>query len=90
MLKIPDDKQQQKTAKNIAHQQVLSAKKMGYKHKNMSRLLKRDWKSIGMATETITDLVHRLQPIITALKKKPRQQVKYAYDNQAVLETSSL
>ncbi len=39
MLGIPDDDQQREIAKDIAHQQVLSAEKMGYEHKDMARLL---------------------------------------------------
>ncbi len=42
---------------------------MGYKYKDMARLLQRDWQSVGMAKETMTDLVCRLQPVVTALKK---------------------
>ncbi len=71
MLAIPDDDQRCETAKDIAHQQVLSAERMGYKHKDMARLLQRDWQSVGMAKETMTDLVRRLQPVVTALKKNP-------------------
>ncbi len=45
---------------------------MGYKHKDMARLLQRDWQSVDMTKETMTDLVCRLQPVVTALKKNPR------------------
>ena len=42
MLRISNNEKQRETAKDIAHQQVLSAEKMGYKHKNMAILLKQD------------------------------------------------
>ncbi len=71
MLGIPNDDQRREIAKDIAHQQVLSAERMGYKHKDMARLLQRDWQSVGMAKETMTDLIRRLQPVVTALKKNP-------------------
>ena len=40
MLEIPNDEQQQEIVKDIAHQQILSAKKIGYKHKDIAKLLK--------------------------------------------------
>ncbi len=43
-------------------------------HKDMVRLLKRDWKSVGMAKDTMTDLVGHLQPVVTALKKSTGNQ----------------
>ncbi len=42
ILGISDDNQQREIAKNIAHQQVLSAERMGYKHKDMARLLQQN------------------------------------------------
>ncbi len=39
ILGIPNDNQQSEIAKEIAHQQVLSAKRMCYKYKDMARLL---------------------------------------------------
>ena len=47
---------------------------MGYKHKNMTRLLKQEWKLVGMAKETMTDLVHHLQLVITEEKKNHSNQ----------------
>lgn len=35
----------------------------------MARLLKRDYKSVGIVKNTMTDLVGRLQPVVTILKK---------------------
>ncbi len=69
MLGIPDDDQRHKIAEAIAHQQVPSAERMGYEHKDMARLLLRNWQSVGMAKETMTDLVCCLQLVVTALKK---------------------
>ncbi len=60
MLGIPDDDQRRKIAEDIAYQQVLSAERMGYKHKDMARLLQREWQLVGIAKETMTDLVRRL------------------------------
>ncbi len=60
MLEIPDDDQRREIVKDIAHQQVLSAEKIGYKHKDIARLLQWDWQSVGMVKETMTDLVRRL------------------------------
>lgn len=42
---------------------------IGSKPKIITRLLKGDWKTIGMAKKMITDLIGRIQPIVTALKK---------------------
>ncbi len=71
MLGIPDDDQQREIVKDIAHQQVLSAEKMDYEHKDMARLMQQDWQLVGMVKETMTNLVRRLQPVVTALKKYP-------------------
>ncbi len=71
MLGILDDKQQLEIAEDIGHQQVLSPEKMGYEDKDRARLLKRDWKSVGMAKKTMTDLVYHLQLVVSALKKNP-------------------
>ncbi len=71
MLGIPDNDQRREIAEYIAYQQVLSAERMGYKHKDMARLLQRDWQLVSMAKETMTNLVRRLQSIVTALKKNP-------------------
>lgn len=69
MLGISDQSQRLKVAEDVAHQQVLLAEKMGCKYQKMARLLRRDWKSVGMAKETMTDLIGRLQPFVTALNK---------------------
>lgn len=37
----------------------------------MVRLLKCDWKLVGMTKDIITNLVHHLQPVVMALKKIP-------------------
>lgn len=71
MLGIFDQSQRLEVAEDVAHQQVLLAEKIGCKHENMARLLKRDWKSVGMAKQTMTDLIGRLQPFVTALNKPP-------------------
>ncbi len=44
---------------------------MGCKYKDMARMLKRDWKSVNIVKNIITDLVHRLQPVMMTLKKTP-------------------
>lgn len=71
MLSVPDQSQRLEVAEDVAHQHVLLAEKMGYENQNMTRLSKRDWKSVGMAKETMTDLIVRLQPYVTALNKAP-------------------
>lgn len=53
------------------HQQVLSAEKIGSEHETIARLLKRDWKVVEMAKQTMTDLIRRIQPVVTVLKKQP-------------------
>ncbi len=62
MLGIPDDDQRREIAEDIAHQQVLSAERMSYKHKDMARLLQRDWQSVGMAKETMTNQSYKIWP----------------------------
>ena len=42
---------------------------MGYKYKDMTRLLKRNCELVGIAKKTMTDLIHRLELIMIALKK---------------------
>lgn len=42
ILGILNDLQQLKIAKEITHHQILSAKKIGYKYKDIDKLLKRD------------------------------------------------
>ncbi len=42
MLGFPDDNQRREIAEEIAHQQVLSAERMGYEHKVIARLLQQD------------------------------------------------
>lgn len=69
MLGISDHSQRLKVAEGVVHQQVLLAEKMGCKHQNMAWLLRRDWKPVGMAKETMNDLIGRLQPFVTALNK---------------------
>ncbi len=71
MLGILNDNERRKIAEDIAYQQVLLAERMGYKHKDIARLLQQDWQLVGMAKETMTDLVHRLQSVVMALKKNP-------------------
>ncbi len=69
MLGIPNSLQQLEIAKDIAHQQILVAEKIGCEYKNMARLLKRDLKSVGKAKNTMINLVGCLQTVVTALKK---------------------
>ncbi len=44
---------------------------MGYEHKDMTRLLQWDWQLVDIAKEIMTDLIRRLQPVVTALKQNP-------------------
>ena len=60
MLGIPDLAYQLEIVKDVAHQQMLLVEIIGFKYKAMARLLKRDWKAVGMAKETMTDLIGRI------------------------------
>lgn len=71
MMSILDQTQRIEVAEDVAHLHVLWAEKMGYEHQNMTVVLKRDWKSVGMTKKTMTALVSRLQPYVTASKKTP-------------------
>ena len=62
MLTIPNKLQSLEVAEDVAHQQVLLAKKIRSKHKNITMLLKQNWKSVGIAKENITNLIRQLQP----------------------------
>lgn len=42
MLSIPDQVQQLEVAKDITHKHILLAEKIGDKHEDIARLLKRD------------------------------------------------
>ncbi len=52
------------------------AEKVGSKYEIMARLLKRDWKEVGMAKKTMTDLIRHIQPVVTVFKKKPGNRAK--------------
>ena len=47
------------------------AENLGAKYKTIARLLKRNWKIVGMAKETITDLVACIPPVFSLLRKNP-------------------
>lgn len=80
MLSIPDPAYQLEVAKDIAHQQILSIKIIGIKHKTMASFLKKDWKTVGMGKETITDLIRCIQTIIMVLKKNSSNRLKTLSD----------
>lgn len=56
-------------AKDVAHQQVLSAKIIGFKYETMVKLLKKNWKDVEMTKETMTNLIEHIQTVMTTLKK---------------------
>lgn len=78
MLTIFDELQWLDIVEDIAHQQVLLADKIGGKYKIMTMLLKQDWKLVGMIRETISNLISRLQPFVTAVNKSPKN---YNWEN---------
>ena len=57
-------------AKDIGHQFILLAEKMGDGYQQFSDLVKRTWKETGMAKDIMTGIITRLQPHITANKEK--------------------
>ena len=69
MLGISDPTHRLEVAENIAHKQMLLAEIIGSKLETMGRLLKKDWKAVRMAKKTMTDLIWRIQSVVTALKK---------------------
>lgn len=80
MLGIPDPTHQLKVADDIVYQQVLLAENINFKYKTIARLLKRDWKVVEMAKQTITDLIGRIQLIVTTLKKNLGNRLKILLD----------
>lgn len=60
---------QLEVAKNVAHQQMLLADNIGFGYKTMAKLLKKDWKAVGITKQTITNLIGCMQPVVTILKK---------------------
>ena len=48
-----------------------AAENLGTEHEIMTELLKSNWKTVEMAKETMTDLVARIQPVVSALRKSP-------------------
>ena len=53
------------------YQQVLAAENLNFEYKTLTRLIKRDWKTVRMAEKMMTDLVARIQSNVSALKKSP-------------------
>lgn len=80
ILGILDQFYQLEVAKYIVHQQVLSADNFGSKYKTMMRLLNKDWKAVGMAQKTMTDLIRRIQLIVTTLEKYSDNQLRILSD----------
>ncbi len=59
---------------------MLSVEKVGSKQENMARLLRKDWKEVGIAKEMKNDLIRHIQPVITVLKKNPNNRAKTLLD----------
>ena len=70
MLGIPDNTQKAEVAKNLGHQFIFLAEKMEDGYQQFSDLIKRTWKETGMTKDTITGIITKLCPHITANKKK--------------------
>ena len=77
---IPDPAYQTEVAKDVVYQQVLAAENLGAEHKTMAKLLKRDRKTVGMAKETMMNLVAHIQSIVSALRKSPGNRSKTLED----------
>ena len=67
---IPDDTQRAKVAENLGYQFILLAEKMGDGYQQFSDLVKRTGKETGIAKDTMTGIITRLRPHITANKEK--------------------
>ena len=80
ILGILDQFYQLEVAKDIVHQQVLSADNFDSKYKTIMRLLNKDWKAVGMTQKTMTDLIRRIQLIVTTLEKYSDNQLRTLSD----------
>ena len=74
MLSILDLAYQLEVAENVVHKQMLSAEIISSEHKTIARLLKRNWKAVKMVKKIMTDLIGRIQLVVTALKKNSSNQ----------------
>ena len=70
MFGIPDNPQRAELAKDLGHQFIFLAKKMGDGYQQFFDLVKCTWKETGMAKDIMTGIITRLCPHITANKKK--------------------
>ena len=70
MLGIPDNTRRAEVAEDLGHQFIFLAEKMGDGYQQFSDLVKRTWKETGMAKNTMTGIITRLRPHITANKEK--------------------
>lgn len=57
ILDILDPAYQFKVMEDIVNKQVLLTEIIGFKHETMARLLKRNWKAVGIVKETMTNLI---------------------------------
>lgn len=70
MMSILDQTQRIEVAEDVAHLHVLLAEKMGYEHQNMTAVLKRDWKSVGMTKKTMNATSLQTSTICDSIQKK--------------------
>ena len=70
MLGISDDTRKAKVTEDLGHQFIFLAEKMGDGYQQFSNLITRTWKKTGMAKDTMTSIITRLCPHITANKEK--------------------
>ena len=80
MLGISNPAHQLEVVKDIAHQQVLLAEIIGSEHETMTKFQKKDWKAVGIAKETMTDLIGYIQLVVTALKKNSGNRSRKVLD----------
>ena len=77
---IPDPAHQKEVADDVAYQQVVAAENLGAKYKTMARLLKRDWKIVGMAKVNMSVLFACIQSIIFSLRNSSVNRSKTLED----------
>ena len=76
MLSISDNTQKAEVAKNLGHQFIFLAEKIGDGYQQFFNLVKCNWKETGMAKNTMTDIIIRFCSYITANKEKDVFHIK--------------
>lgn len=69
MLGISDETQKAEMTRNFGQQFIFLVKKIGDEYQQFSDLVKYTWKETSIAKDTMTNIIMRLRPYITASKK---------------------